>query len=620
MMRRGFLSIVTLILLALGMGGTAAAQENTGLSAADIARISQSVVYIENFSGGEAQSTGSGTIVDPSGLIYTNHHVIEGGEDFLIYSTSEVGELPIVIGFASIVQDFNDIDFSILQIDRDAQGNPISPGSLNLPALQDASREAVLGERIWVFGYPDIGDGYLIVTQGSITSVENANLFERRVPAWYRTDAEISPGNSGGLVVNGLGQFLGIPTMVRSEERTLGRLGGVLPFIAVETVLAAYESGAATTTADTSLTIQNTDKTSICFVYISLITSTNWGSDQLGNRSLATGQSVTFDIEPGDYDISMRDCANEELASVRSQTINAPITLTYPVGDTAPAIVTQSLSASITSIEYDVATETGGESGIKVHTEIRALGYRDQEVRVAVFYYNADDSPISCANMSKEYCDPDNGISVQTVLVPSFDDTVWEDYWFWIPYSGFPEGLTGVVNFTAQANVGLNGTGALKNPSEAEPFSIDFGSGGNNTTTSTANFTVSVASQEFDATGDHSTDSGIRTYLNFTAESAKDTPVRVALFFYFEDGTTIKCDPDYDDYYCDGDGDLTIQEVVTPSYDSSEWTDYWIHIPYNAFPKGLSGTIPVTVKAFIDLDGGPGFNFSSDNFGFELYY
>ncbi|GEM_PF-1011531 len=620
-MRRGFLSFMALVILVLAIGSTAAAQGNSGLTAADIARISESVVYIENFSGGQAQSTGSGTIVDPSGLIYTNHHVIEGGDEFLVYSTTEVGELPTPIGFASIVQDFHDIDFSILQIDRDPRGNPISAGSLNLPALQDAAREAVLGERIWVFGYPGVGDGYLIVTQGSITSVENANLFERRVPAWYRTDAEISPGNSGGLVVNGLGQFLGIPTMVRSEERTLGRLGGVLPFIAVETVLAAYESGTATTTASASLTIQNTDKTAICFVYISPITSSDWGGDQLGERSLATGQSVTFNVDPGDYDISMRDCDNEELASVRSQTINAPITLTYPVGDTAPAIVTQSVAVTISSIEYDVAAEDGGESGIKVHTQVHAIGYRDQEVRAAIFFYNADGSPLSCANMSADYCGVDNGITVQTVLVPSFDDTIWEDYWFWIPYSGFPDGLQGEVNFTAQANVGLNGAGSLENPSAAEPFIIDFGGGSSsNPSTTTADFSINIESQEFDTTGDHSTDSGLRTYLKFTAEGAKDTGVRVALFFYFEDGSKVQCDKSFDDYYCDPSGNLTVQEVVTPQYDSSEWTDYWIHLPYGAFPKGLTGTVPVTVRAFIDIDGGSGFNFSSEDYGFELYY
>lgn len=620
-MRRSFMLILCLFLLSVGLSGTASAQDNTGLTATDIARISQSVVYIENFVGGQPQSTGSGTIVDPSGIIYTNHHVIEGGDDFLIYVTREVGELPEPIGFASIVQDFHDIDFSILQIDRDINGNPINPSNLTLPALQDAARETTLGERIWVFGFPGVGDGYLVVTQGSITSVENANLFNQRVPAWYRTDAEISPGNSGGLVVNGRGQFLGIPTMVRSEERTLGRLGGVLPFIAVETVLAAYESGAVVI-ADASLTITNTAKTKICFVYISPTTSTDWGGDQLGNRSLESGQSVTFNVDAGDYDISMRDCNNEELAQVRSQTISDAIAITYPLGDTAPAIVAQSLEIEISSIEYDVAVDTGGELGFKVHTAVHAIGYRDQEVRIAVFYLNDDGSAVSCENMLEDYCDPSGGMTVQTILTPSFDDTIWDDYWFWIPYSGFPDGLTGTIDFQAQANVGPNDGTSLQNPSDPEPFSINFGGGGGGSTTNTssADFTIDITSMEFDQSGDHTDDSGIRTYMNFTATDAKGVPVRVALFFYFDDGTMVKCDPTYDDYYCDPDGDLTVQEVVTPSYDASEWNDYWMHVPYQAFPKGLTGTIPVRARAMIDFDGGSGFNFNSGDYNFELYY
>jgi hypothetical protein len=56
---------------------------------------------------------------------------------------------------------------------------------------------------------------------------------------WYQTDAEISPGNSGGLAVNQAGQALGIPTAVLSEEETGGRLGGILPFVAINAAIAS---------------------------------------------------------------------------------------------------------------------------------------------------------------------------------------------------------------------------------------------------------------------------------------------------------------------------------------------------------------------------------------------
>ena len=92
---------------------------------------------------------------------------------------------------------------------------------------------ATRGDRVYIFGYPSIGDGYLVLTDGTITTIQNGDVGSERMAVWYQTSAEISPGNSGGLAVNGSGQLLGIPTAVRTEEETGGRLGGILPFEAI---------------------------------------------------------------------------------------------------------------------------------------------------------------------------------------------------------------------------------------------------------------------------------------------------------------------------------------------------------------------------------------------------
>jgi serine protease Do len=102
-----------------------------------------------------------------------------------------------------------------------------------------------LGENISIFGFPSIGDGFMVLTNGSITTIQNEDLGGQRLPLRYQTDAEISPGNSGGLAVNLNGEFIGIPTFVRSEERTGGRLGGIvtLPAIRVALELETPEQG-----------------------------------------------------------------------------------------------------------------------------------------------------------------------------------------------------------------------------------------------------------------------------------------------------------------------------------------------------------------------------------------
>jgi S1-C subfamily serine protease len=211
------------------------------MSPQEIERISQSVVQIGAEQGGEIAWTGSGTIVSPTGLIYTNRHVTEGAEDYVIFMLEEdMNELPVAKYRARLVAQFSTMDFAILQIDRNANGGVVIPTSLDLPFLTPESNEVVRGEHIYVFGYPGIGNGYLVLTEGAITTAQNGTIGGERMVVWYQTDAEIAPGNSGGLAVTGTGELVGIPTAVDSEDRTAGRLGGLLPFRAV---MALAESG-----------------------------------------------------------------------------------------------------------------------------------------------------------------------------------------------------------------------------------------------------------------------------------------------------------------------------------------------------------------------------------------
>ncbi len=206
----------------------------------EIDRIAQSVVLIGAEQGGELVSTGSGTIVSSTGLIYTNRHVVEDADDFVIFMMEDMNELPVETYRARLVAQFSTMDFAILQIDRNANGGVVIPTTLDLPFLTPVVNEVNRGERIYVFGYPGIGDGYLVLTDGLITTAQNGTIGGERMVVWYQTDAEIAPGNSGGLAVTSTGELVGIPTAVQSEDRTAGRLGGILPFRAV---IALAESG-----------------------------------------------------------------------------------------------------------------------------------------------------------------------------------------------------------------------------------------------------------------------------------------------------------------------------------------------------------------------------------------
>lgn len=214
------------------------------LSPDDIDRISRSIVMVEALRDGRPIGTGSGTIVRSNGLIFTNRHVLEGADDFAIYMLEDPNELPVLRYYASVTRLYptnvgsTDLDFATLQINRDEAGNALTADELTLPAL-DAENfgEVRRGDRVFVFGYPGIGEGYLVFTDGIITTVQNSTIGGERIATLYQTSAEIAPGNSGGLAVNADGLPVGIPTIVNTEQETGGRLGGIQPFVYLEAVI-----------------------------------------------------------------------------------------------------------------------------------------------------------------------------------------------------------------------------------------------------------------------------------------------------------------------------------------------------------------------------------------------
>lgn len=233
------------VVIALLSTSGIAAQTGT-LSSDQIERIARSVVEIAALKFGQVAGIGSGTIVSPDGLIFTNRHVVEGGDDFLILMLRDPAEPPVESYLASVVGVSETIDFALLQIDRDLDGRPIDTARLNLPTIPVAANRARLGDAISVFGYPGLSEGYLVYTTGTVSGVQNETINGQRVPLWYNTDTEISPGNSGGTVVNQQGEYIGIPTAVRAENTTGGRLGAILslPAILAELGVTAQEINA----------------------------------------------------------------------------------------------------------------------------------------------------------------------------------------------------------------------------------------------------------------------------------------------------------------------------------------------------------------------------------------
>lgn len=224
--------VIFVVVLMLGMSATTLAQR---IDAALIDDLSQFVVLIFALdANGEPLGTGSGTVVSADGMIFTNRHVVEGASDFEIYILEDINERPQFRYYASVSLLFEEIDFAILQIDRNADGNAVLRTNINLPFLDPSNvAEVQRGDEVFVFGYPGVSSGFLTTTAGGVTTIQNGDVCGVRMPVWIQTDAAISSGNSGGLAVNAEGGLVGIPTAVNVDERTAAGLGGILPFTTV---------------------------------------------------------------------------------------------------------------------------------------------------------------------------------------------------------------------------------------------------------------------------------------------------------------------------------------------------------------------------------------------------
>ncbi len=532
-MKRVLLLLFALVLI---VPGVALAQTDT-LSRSEINRISNSVVLIVNLdSSGSPTKSGSGTIISPSGVIYTNRHVAEGGSDYAILTLDQLGEPAKLAYFASATMIHPDVDFAELQIDRDANGNPINSGGLNLPYIALTNTQPDIGDRIFVFGYPDLGDAHLVMTSGSITTIQNDTLNGERIPFWYQTDAQISPGNSGGLAVNLSGRMIGIPTQVVSEERTLGRLGGILSITAIR---GALESA------------------------------------PLGSPVVAT---------PG-----------SQVTAPTPAVVNPPNTQ-----------VGQSITVSISSIEHNVTNDNA--VGMMIHTSIEAIGYKDVPLRAAVFAFWEDGSPITANNRASADSRSTSGqLTVQQTVSPTYDDTVWDDSWFFIPYNYLPDGRSGTYPAFIEAQIGVDGQGFT---SYSNDVAFDYTYPDQQLIIDVTNIEQNVQLNNMQ---------GMKVHTHVKTLNYQGQELWVGIFPFWADGTEVVGGSGTPIENTTASGYLTVQDNLTPSYNDSEWGDYWFFLPYQYFPSGMRGAQDGYIEADIGVEGGASTSWSLP-YGFTLNF
>jgi serine protease Do len=179
------------------------------------------------------RSLGSGIIVDPTGFILTNEHVIHGAQRVSVLLPAIPGTSPSAtdstrrrIFEAKVIGSQSDVDLALLKIE--AAGLPV----LSLEKVRPARQ----GELVFAVGSPNGLDSS--VTMGVVSAAERQ--VENAFPmAFIQTDAPINPGNSGGPLVDAEGALLGVNAFILTHSGGSEGLGFAIP---AETVKFVYES------------------------------------------------------------------------------------------------------------------------------------------------------------------------------------------------------------------------------------------------------------------------------------------------------------------------------------------------------------------------------------------
>ena len=173
------------------------------------------------------RSLGSGIMVDSSGLVVTNNHVIEGADQVKV-SLSDKREFE-----AEIVLKDSRTDLAVLRLKDTKEKFP----TLDFSNSDDAQ----VGDVVLAIGNP-FGVGQT-VTHGIISALARTQAGITDYQFFIQTDAAINPGNSGGALVDMTGKLVGVNTAIYSRSGGSIGIGFAIPANMVRVVVASAKSG-----------------------------------------------------------------------------------------------------------------------------------------------------------------------------------------------------------------------------------------------------------------------------------------------------------------------------------------------------------------------------------------
>jgi serine protease Do len=294
------------------------------------------------------RSLGSGFILDHSGLIMTNNHVVENAEEIIV-STANDKEYK-----AKVVGRDPKTDLAVIKIDADHSDDL-------RPVVLGNSDDLRVGDWIFAIGNPF---GLSSTVTAGIVSAKGRYIGQGSYDDFIQTDAAINPGNSGGPLVNLHGEVVGINSAIFSRSGGNIGIGFAIPInLAKELLPRLQEKGKVTR--------------GWLGVYIQRVTPDIAESLKLDNSRGALVADVMKDTPAAEAGIEVGDVIVEFDGHAVKESTDLPLIVARtPIGKSADVKLIRNGSARTVSVkigelkeeEVQVAGAGAGELGIAVQS------------------------------------------------------------------------------------------------------------------------------------------------------------------------------------------------------------------------------------------------------------
>ena len=286
-------------------GGFGSGAPSGALSGA-AATVSNELVDIDtslSYQNGEA--AGTGIVLTSDGVILTNNHVISGATSI---KATDIGNGQTYT--ATVIGYDRTHDVAVIKL-QNASG-------LKTANIGDSNRVSVgqavvgLGNAGGVGGTPSTAAGRVTALNQSITAQDESNGTSEKLTGLIQTDANIQPGDSGGALINGSGDVVGMDTAASTgfSFQTQGNQGFAIPINSAISIANQIRGGKASNTVHIGAT---------AFLGVEVDTSASAANTQGAaiSGAIPNGPAAAAGIGQGDV-----------ITSLGGSTVDSPTTLT----------------------------------------------------------------------------------------------------------------------------------------------------------------------------------------------------------------------------------------------------------------------------------------------------